>query len=117
MAYPTLKKLNEQVDKIANQQEPDEAGMVAICMYNLRRVLKQSTVLYIGNGNYTFMITSEKTKKCDIRYIKPELQVGPANILSKEIEKFLKNPERKSGNVHTIFDFLRNAQIGKEYFK
>lgn len=117
MAYPTLKKPNQNIDKIANLQKVDEAGMIAVCMYNLKRILKQGTTFYLGNGNYTFILTTDKTTKCDVCYIKSEASDFNAYFVSQKIQGFLINPEKPSKDAHAVFNFLRNAEIKTKYFQ
>ncbi len=117
MAYPTLKNINQNIDELANSKEPDEAGMVTVCMRNMKRLLKNHAVLYLGNGNCTFVFVSGASINCDIRFIKPLFPTDNAKTLLREIEQLLYNPERSSEETHAVFDFLKDAKVKKEFFK
>lgn len=117
MAYTSPKKPNQKIDELAKLKEPDEAGIVAIYMYNMKRLLNQFPDLYLGNGDYTFIVIQGNTIHCDIRYVKSKDFIANARALAAELKRFLNNPEWTSINIRAVFDFLRSAKVKTEYFQ
>lgn len=116
MAYARLNRPNQQIYELAKLKEPNEAEIVAIYMYNLKRLLHQFPDLYLGNGDYTFLVKQGNTIDCAIRYIRSNDFKVKARILAAELKRFLNNPKWLSINIYVVFDFLRTAEVKTEYF-